>query len=119
MTDKEILEKLNSYNTNLVDIKFILISKYTYLLNNDIQSNNTEDNIREIPYLRLGEKDIKFYIFHSNTKERIIEYLDILDNHISNLKNENNLFFYLKENYTGLSKKEERKAKILSIYKND
>jgi len=124
MTKEKILDKLHSYNGNVVKIIFLLYTKKEYFESRQIDYVTkleqegfigNEIGFNALPYVFKNEDCVHFLIFINSTMDGVEKSFPNLDYALEYWKKDAPDFFYLKENYCNYDKKEKRFLKAMSL----
>lgn len=118
-TKEELSKKINSYNPNVVRFIFPLVSKKKYVNSVPEYKENILDVDNEKSVIIRNIEIITVIIFPNSSFENIIHTIDILDDYIKKIRNNNEHFLFLKENFSNFEKKEKRLLTIVKALSTD
>lgn len=118
-TKEELSKKINSYNPNVVRFIFPLVSKKKYVNSVPEYKETILDVDNEKSVIIRNVEIITVIIFPNSSFENIIHTIDILDDYIKKIRNNNEHFLFLKENFSNFEKKEKRLLTIVKSLSTD
>jgi hypothetical protein len=113
-TKEELSKKINSYNSNYVKFIFTFFNKSTYYLHNSDFPSKQNDKT-EKPIIAKYNDIIKCVIFPKSTFDEIVDLTESVDDYLLNIEKNNDVFLFLRDNYTNFDKKEERLLKLVDV----